>query len=259
MDTAPTPVRRFFPLVAADGRRREISLERILSREYYRDMSSEESRHPGKAQATGEPAAPSAPPELRKVTDARTLRALAHPVRVALIEELSFGSIHTGRGMTATELGEAIGETPTTCSFHLRQLAKYGFVEEAGGGRGRARPWRMTSIGLSFAAASGDVEARIASDAAVRLFRERQFARYQTWRETKAAWPQEWQDAANDSEYTFYATPEELRQLSLDLHAQLLRFWERNADLAKRPPGALPVETLLLSFPVLMPEPAADE
>ena len=222
-------------------------------------MSSEEPRRRGEAPATAQPESRSGPPQPRKLTDAKTLRALAHPVRVALIEELSFGNIHTGRGMTATELGETIGETPTTCSFHLRQLAKYGFVEEAGGGRGRARPWRMTSIGMSFAAASGDMEARIASDAAVRLFRERQFARYQTWRETKAAWPQEWQDAANDSEYTFYATPEELGQLSQDLHVQLLRFWERNADPAKRPPGALPVETLLLSFPVLMPEPAGDE
>lgn len=213
-------------------------------------MSSEESHRSGTARATDDPAGPSGPPEPRKVTDARTLRALAHPVRVALIEELSLGNIHTGRGMTATELGEAIGETPTTCSFHLRQLAKYGFVQEAGGGRGRARPWRMTSIGMSFAASAGDMEARIASDAAVRLFRERQFARYQTWCATKAAWPQEWQDAAIDSEYAFYATPEELSQLSEDLHVLLLRFWERNTDQAKRPPGALPVETLLLSFPV---------
>ena len=55
-----------------------------------------------------------------------------------------------GGAMTATELGERIGETPTTCSFHLRQLAKYGFVEEAGGGQGRSRPWRMTGIGWSF-------------------------------------------------------------------------------------------------------------
>src|SRR5215467_5192649 len=151
--------------------------------------------------------------EPRKITDAQSLRALAHPVRMALIEALTMGG-----AMTATQVGEQIGESPTTCSFHLRQLAKYGFVEEAGGGRGRARPWRMTSIGMSFAAASGDMEARIASDAAVRLFRERQFARYEAWRQTKAAWPQEWQDAANDSEYAFYATSGELSQLNQDLH-----------------------------------------
>lgn len=55
---------------------------------------------------------------------------MAHPVRVALLEALSLQG-----PMTATEAGERIGESPTTCSFHLRQLAKYGFVEEAGGAR----------------------------------------------------------------------------------------------------------------------------
>src|SRR3984957_4158463 len=82
------------------------------------------------------------PGGLRRVSDARTMRALTHPVRIALIEQLSVVG-----PMTATEVGELIGESPTTCSFHLRQLAKYGFVEEAGGGKGRARPWRMSSIG----------------------------------------------------------------------------------------------------------------
>ena len=68
--------------------------------------------------------------DVRQLTDSRTLRALTHPVRIALIEALLLGG-----AMTATEVGEQIGESPTTCSFHLRQLAKYGFVEEAGGGR----------------------------------------------------------------------------------------------------------------------------
>src|SRR5580693_3114647 len=102
---------------------------------------------------------PSEEYEIRKVTDAQTLRALAHPVRIALIEALTL------RGaMTATEVGELIGESPTTCSFHLRQLAKYGFVEEAGGGKGRARPWRITSIGMSVTT-THDPEAEIAGDA----------------------------------------------------------------------------------------------
>src|ERR1700689_5918445 len=79
--------------------------------------------------------------ELRKITDARTLRALAHPVRIALFEELALGG-----AMTATQVGERIGESATTCSFHLRQLAKYGFVEGAGGGTGPSRPWRVTSV-----------------------------------------------------------------------------------------------------------------
>ena len=66
--------------------------------------------------------------DVRQLTDSQTLRALTHPVRIALIEALLLGG-----AMTATEVGERISESPTTCSFHLRQLAKYGFVEEAGG------------------------------------------------------------------------------------------------------------------------------
>jgi DNA-binding transcriptional ArsR family regulator len=187
-------------------------------------------------------------PQPRKLTDARTLRALAHPARIALYEELAYGG-----AMTATELSKRIGETPTACSFHLRQLAKYGFVEEAGGGKGRNRPWRLTSLGWNVPAAAHDPETQIAGDAVLRLSRERAFARYQRWQETKAGYPRQWLEAADDSDYLTYVTPEELRQLKQELHAVLERFWERLTDPAKRPPGALPVETLLLSYPIEPP------
>src|ERR1700690_1369550 len=96
--------------------------------------------------------------QLRHVDDASTLRALTHPIRLQLIELLKVAG-----PLTATEAGERIGESPTTCSFHLRQLAKYGFVEEAGGGRGRARPWRITSIGFQLAGAHDDPETEVAA------------------------------------------------------------------------------------------------
>ena len=194
-------------------------------------------------------------PQLRKITDARTLRALAHPVRIAMFEQLALGG-----AMTATEIGEQIGESATTCSFHLRQLAKYGFVEEAGGGTGRSRPWRLTSIGMSFSP-SGDTEAEIASDAVVRMFRERQFERYQAWRSTKASYPLEWRQAATDSQYLFYLTAPELEQLSNEVH-ELLERWimleGRLLDPSKRPPGSVPVETLLLAHPVAPPASESD-
>jgi DNA-binding transcriptional ArsR family regulator len=192
-------------------------------------------------------------PTPRKITDARTLRALAHPVRIALMEELALGG-----AMTATEVGELIGETATTCSFHLRQLAKYGFVEEAGGGQGRARPWRLASMGMSFAP-SGDPEAEIATDAVLQLFRERQFARYQTWRMTKASYAPQWRKAAGDSQFLFYLTPEELQQLNTEV-VDVLRRWAalegRLENPARRPPGSAPVETLVLSHPIAPPQPA---
>jgi DNA-binding transcriptional ArsR family regulator len=197
-------------------------------------------------QAPGSPA-----PEPRRISDVRTLRALAHPVRVALLEALVLGG-----PMTATQVGEQIGESPTTCSFHLRQLAKYGFVEEAGGGKGRERPWRITTIGFGIAVPDDQPEAELVGNAVARMFRERQFDRYRTWLETKASYPARWRSAAFDSEYLFYLTVEELEQLNEELQAGLYeRMHERLADPSKRPPGSVPVEMLLFSYPINFPQP----
>jgi DNA-binding transcriptional ArsR family regulator len=194
-------------------------------------------------------------PELRQLGDARTLRALAHPVRIALVEALSIGG-----PMTATEVGERIGETPTTCSFHLRQLAKYGFVEEAGGGKGRSRPWRMTSIGHTIAATHDDPQTAIAASTLVRLIRERQLDRYRAWRETQSTFPREWRDAASDSEYVFYLTAQELDDLNQELLALLRpRVLERLTDPSQRPPGSVPVEMLIFSYPMELPPAEGDD
>jgi len=188
-------------------------------------------------------------PELREISDPRMLRALTHPVRIALIEALSLNG-----PMTATQAGEEIGESPTTCSFHLRQLAKYGVVEEAGGGSGRARPWKMTSIGMRIGNRSGDAETELAAGALTRLLRERQLARYRTWLETRSTYPKRWRDAVGDSEYVFYLTVEELEALNEELLALLLpRFRERLTEPASRPAGAVPVKMLVFSYPIAPP------
>jgi hypothetical protein len=167
---------------------------------------------------------------------------------MALLEELAvYGPL------TATEVGERIGETPTTCSFHLRQLAKYGFVEEAGGGKGRARPWRVTSVAMSVDIDHDDAETQVAADTLMRLFRERTFARAAKWWQTRSSYPKEWRDAADNSEFVSYLTPAELKQLTEDMFALLYPWMERLTDPSKRPPGALPVETLLLSYPIAPP------
>ncbi len=190
---------------------------------------------------------------VRELTDSRTLRALTHPVRIALIEALLLGG-----AMTATEVGERIGESSTTCSFHLRQLAKYGFVEEAGGGKGRARPWRLSSIGMQFATAHDDPETEVAAGALVRMLRERQFGRYRIWLETNRAFTREWRDAAGSSESVIYMTAPELEELNQELLALVLpRYRERLTDPSLRPPDALPVELLLLTYPI-GPPPSRD-
>src|SRR5260370_30464032 len=77
---------------------------------------------------------------VKRLTDPRALRALAHPIRLALL-----GMLRSEGLLTATRAGELLGESSASCSFHLRQLAKYGLVEEARGGQGRQPPWRATA------------------------------------------------------------------------------------------------------------------
>jgi DNA-binding transcriptional ArsR family regulator len=185
---------------------------------------------------------------MRDISDAQTLRALTHPVRVALLEELSLGG-----ALTATQLGEQIGESPTTCSFHLRQLAKYGFVEEAGGGKGRARPWKLTSIGMNIRGV-GDPETEIAAAALGRLVTDRQIARYQAWTRSRGSYPRDWRNAAGTSEWILFLTPDELKQLNDELAEVIVsRFRERLTDPSQRPPGVLPVEYLMFSYPIAVP------
>jgi DNA-binding transcriptional ArsR family regulator len=211
------------------------------------DSEPETGREPGTGPETARPAAAYLS-EMRDVSDAKTLRALTHPVRIALLEALSMGG-----SMTATQLGEQIGESPTTCSFHLRQLAKYGFVEEAGGGKGRARPWKMTSIGMHIRGI-GDPETEIAAAALGRLVTDRQIARQQAWERSRASYPREWRKAAGNSEWVLYLTPDELEQLNDELAEVIIpRFRERLTDPSQRPPGALPVEYLLFSYPIAVP------
>ncbi|HXO06588.1 MAG TPA: helix-turn-helix domain-containing protein [Solirubrobacteraceae bacterium] len=183
---------------------------------------------------------------LREVSDARTMRALAHPVRLALIETLNLAG-----PLTATQAGERIGESPTTCSFHLRQLAKYGFVEEAGGGSGRSRPWRLSTRGMRFSTEHGDPETNLAASTLAGMLRDRQLDRFRSWVESRGSFPQAWRDVAEQSEFVIWMTTDELKELNEELIELLVpRFRDRQTDPAARPDGALPVELLILSYPL---------
>src|ERR1700761_2204857 len=92
-------------------------------------------------------------PSPQLITDARAMRAVAHPLRVALLE-----AMRRDGEITATRAAEMLGESPGNMSWHLQTLAKYGFVEETGEGRGRSRPWRVVSVTRSFETGMNDPE-----------------------------------------------------------------------------------------------------
>lgn len=194
------------------------------------------------------------PPPHRRLSDPRAIRAVSHPVRLALIETLTL------RGtLTATEAGELIGESPTTCSFHLRQLARYGFVEEAGGGVGRARPWRMAHLGWTTSTGAEDAESDVAAEALGELALRRQIDRHESARRGRSALPAEWQEVREQSQTVWWVTPGEARQLQANISELLLRFRERITDPAARPVGAQPVEFVALMHPFGLPSARAGD
>jgi DNA-binding transcriptional ArsR family regulator len=87
-----------------------------------------------------------------RISDPTVIRALAHPLRLDLLELLA-----TGNPATAAQCGRILGVSQASCSFHLRQLAKYGFVEDAGPGRDRReRTWRLPDPRPSVRVAAAD-------------------------------------------------------------------------------------------------------
>jgi DNA-binding transcriptional ArsR family regulator len=184
--------------------------------------------------------------ETEELTDPRAMRALAHPLRLALIELLRREGT-----LNATEAAGRLGESQASCSFHLRQLAKFGFVEEVEGVGGRARPWRLSRRGLRVSNVQDDPEAEIAWAALERLLRDRQLGRYREWLEGRSAHSRVWREAAYHSQGVAWLTPEELEAVADRVTAETLElFPERREDPAARPAGALPVELLSMGYPI---------
>jgi len=155
--------------------------------------------------------------------------------------------------LTATQAGELIGEPPNTCSFHFRQLARYGFVEEAGPAPGRSRPWRLTASRMHFSDLHEDQDTAIAARELDRMLRERYFGRLTTFTATRSGYPLAWQETTGGSQALLHVTPGELRAIDEQIMAILERYLDRNTDPARRPPDSLPVEVLLFAYPVRPP------
>jgi DNA-binding transcriptional ArsR family regulator len=183
-------------------------------------------------------------PDARPLTDPREIRAIAHPVRIALLEALSREG-----PLTATQAAEIVDESPANCSFHLRTLAKYGFVEEAPGGSGRQRPWRRLSHGQRLELTEGG-EAGVAAQAFAHLAHERTFGRIRNYIDTVRSYPKEWHDASLMADWLVYLTPEELSEIQGALIEQMSKYRDRTTDKSKRPEGSRAVQLAAFAFPL---------
>ena len=147
-----------------------------------------------------------------QITDVRMLAALAHPLRVALLDQLAALGPRT-----ASQCASALGETPANCSYHLRQLAGVGLVTRSEATNGRERPWEVAYTGLQLGPPLEDRDANQATRAirdALTVMGIEQNARLarQYLRVMDRA-PKQWREAATSHEYSLLMTAEELRDL----------------------------------------------
>lgn len=158
-------------------------------------------------------------PKRAKISDPLVMRALAHPARLTILEELALG-----RAGTATEFAAVCGLTPSATSYHLRALARAGLVQEAPGrGDGRERVWQLVVSG-GFEVETGpgsDAETVKAEQELVLVWLARAEARVRNWVVRWPNEPREWYEAASLNETMIVATVEELREVNRKVAALL--------------------------------------
>ncbi|MGC4747475.1 ArsR/SmtB family transcription factor [Micromonospora sp. DT201] len=184
-----------------------------------------------------------------EITEPQALRALAHPVRLAILDRLQRHG-----PATATGLSPHVGATPSVVSWHLRHLATFGLVTDAEGTASkRERWWQAAARGFRFELPD-DAEGQ----AAGRQLRGEMFARVaeapQQWLlHDEPRLDAQWRGLAGVADTQFLATPEELRQLEVAIEELLAPYVRRKEDDAP-PSGAQAVRMLRY----LLPEPGDD-
>lgn len=164
-------------------------------------------------------------------------RLREHEVRTALLELLAeVGTV------TATEAAARLGYSSGLCSFHLRQLARHGQIEEAPHSGGRARPWRLSR---HTAVADASAEEQFGD-----LARGLEDESWQRWLDLREQAPTGWRYEEAFSAVA-YLTPDEMSRVADTVRRALAPYRNREQRPLARPEGALPVALIARLFPLL--------
>jgi DNA-binding transcriptional ArsR family regulator len=179
-----------------------------------------------------------------ELTDPGALRAIASPIRLRILFRLRMGG-----PATATECSQDVGESPSSCSYHLRQLARFGFVEEAeGGSDGRERRWRARGLGMRWSS-TGSPEYVAASGALRETLLDTYLRRLSGWFEHEDREPPEWREAMPFGDSLVAVTAEELSELNERLTKLMEPYFARVRDRQRWPDGARLVQIVTLASP----------
>lgn len=175
--------------------------------------------------------------------DAKSTRALAHPIRLKIL-----GILRTEGPATSTTIADRLGLNTGTTSYHMRQLAAYGFiVDDADRGVGRERWWKAAHAFTSMEREAVDDET---SEAFIRSVGQINAEKIHQAIDEYATLPEAWRGAGTFSDVLLMLTPEETRQLEADLLEVMGRYRQHDpANTAPAPAGAARVVAQLQIFP----------
>ncbi|MFL6077598.1 MAG: helix-turn-helix domain-containing protein [Mycobacteriales bacterium] len=183
-------------------------------------------------------------PERHVVVDPRNLRGIAHPLRVRLL-----GLLRELGPSTATRLAEQLGQSSGATSYHLRQLAAYGFVaEETGRGTGRERWWRAVHRRSWFdLPPDAPEEDWLAGEQYIRAVWQVNASQVEAALDELSTLDPRWHDAFTMSDTRLQLHPEEAAELGRRMRELVDEY--RKADDGERPAGSRQVVVQYQMFP----------
>jgi predicted ArsR family transcriptional regulator len=182
--------------------------------------------------------------ERQVVVDPRNLRGIAHPLRVRLL-----GLLREHGPSTATKLAEQLGQSSGATSYHLRQLAAYGFVEEdETRGTGRERWWRAVHRRSRFDLPPDAPEAdKMAGEQYIRAVWQVNASQVEAALDELSTLDARWHDAFSMSDQRLQLYPEEAAELGPRLQAVIDEY--RRPSAGDRPAGSRQVVVQFQMFP----------
>ncbi len=187
-----------------------------------------------------------APDDVR-VLDPRSLRGLAHPLRMRLLAALrEYGPA------TASQLADRLGESSGSTSYHLRQLAAHGFVkDDPERGKGRERWWKAAQRGVRVGSdrflTSSDPAVRGAINTLLHEWATMHGQELSTWVSTMHDWPSAWRSASDMSDFAMRLTPELASEMRDKVHEVIESYREKEVD--RDTEGSAPYRVHLHAFP----------
>ena len=176
-----------------------------------------------------------------RIDDPGALRALAHPARLMVIDEL-----YQGVERTSSELAELTGLSASAMSYHLRALERWGMVERGEPREdGRERPWRAAGRTLSL---DPETVSAAATDVVAGTTLQHLRDEFRRWAMVEQDQGRGWRDVAGMSRSYLWLTEEEVAELSADLRAAVDKH-TADRDAAHHPEGTRRVFCLFAIVP----------